>query len=327
MRNSKLIIDYHSALTGDGAVFELEQRFAELLDNRPLCLSVINATSGLAALLCGLPRGRVIAPLFTSPATYAAIHHAGHEAVFCDIDSQSLCLPPEAVKSKLGQDVRAIVTVNIFGHMSHLSELRELADRFGAMLILDAAQSLGTCLKNPQQTCLADAAVFSLGPAKWLGCPDGGMVAVMGEELWEQLVRKTQHTYRQVLDVPAQAPDYEHFNYRINPHSAALALAGLQHITSEINQVHQKQQRLLVELNRCGLFEAQPGASEVIFEPLTALPLEPDGHAVTLYDLPIPALLQAAQLDDLPETWRQLRYRKVIGQVSSLSGISISEGG
>lgn len=312
MPNFRSNANFAGALTGDGVVGELEWRFATLLDGKLRCLSMINATSALTALLSCLSRGRIIAPLFTSPATYAAIRHAAHEALFCDIDPVSACLSPPEVERRLDRDVRAIITVNIFGHQGHLIRLRELARSTGAMLIVDAAQSLGSCLGNPESVCLADAVVFSLGPAKLTGCADGGMVAVREIELWEQLVQKTQHTYRQILDVPARAPDFEHYNYRINPHSAARALRQLKDVTEKLARIRKRQQRLLSRLERCGQFEPLPHSPGILFEPLTALPLNSEPNGWILNELPIPARVQAAVEYQLPETLRQFRYRKLV---------------
>ena len=312
MPNFSTYANFAGALTGDGVVGELERRFTALLHGKLRCLSMINATSALAPPLSCLPRGRIIAPLFTSPATYAAIRHAGHEAVFCDIDPVSACLSPFEAERRLDRDVRAIITVNIFGHPGHLIRLRELARGTGAMLIVDAAQSLGSCLGNPESVCLADAVVFSLGPAKLTGCADGGMVAVREAELWEQLVLKTQHTYRQMLDVPARAPDFEHYNYRINPHSAARALHQLKYVGEKLARIRKRQQRLISRLERCGQFEPLPHSPGILFEPLTALPLKEEVEGWVLHELPIPDRLQAVVEHQLPETLRQFRYRKVV---------------
>lgn len=309
MHNSKSF----PSLTGDGVVRELEHRFAELLEGRLRCLSVVNATSGLAAVLSGLPKGRVLTTLFTSPATYAAIRHSGHDVTFCDIDPISLCLSPTAVQREINSDVRAIVTVNIFGHWSDLAALRQLAGDIGGLLILDAAQSLATCLSNPEYTNLADVTVFSLGPNKWMGAPDGGLLAVRSPHLWETLVLATQHELRQILDVPEQALNFEHFNYRINPYTAAEVLTGLQDIERKIANLRQDQQKLLKQLTIREDIEPLPSEIDIIFEPLTVLPIGTKLKHWNLHNLPIPARLQVAQEYRLSETLRQFQNRKVVG--------------
>jgi dTDP-4-amino-4,6-dideoxygalactose transaminase len=302
----------HSYLSGDGVILKLEQRFTLLLEGRLYCLSVINVTSGLAAILSCLPKGRVVTPMFTSPATDAAIKHAGHNITFCDIDPVTLCLLPQAVQCELDSDVRAIVAVNIFGHQSHLQALRQLADDLEALLVLDAAQSLATSLSNPELTSLADAVVFSLGPNKWIGCADGGVIAVKAPGLWDELVLNTQHEYRQILDVPDRPPNLDHFNYRINPHTAAQALIALDAIEAEIAHVRQEQRRLIDQLVSTEAIEPLPDDENIVFKPLTALPRYSEIDGWTLYDLPIPARLTMASKYDLPETYRQFRYRKLI---------------
>lgn len=307
-----------AALLGDGVVYELEHRFAHLLHNRFRCLSVMNATSGLAAVLRCLPPGVIIAPLFTSPATWAAVEQAGHEVVFCDVDPVSVCLSPQAVSRHIETTrpqekhaVRAIVTVNIFGHMSDLMNLSHFAQQLGAVLIVDAAQSLATCLSNPAHLSPADVVAFSLGPNKWLSCADGGMIAVKSPDLWADLVRSTQPIQRQMLDVPHKKVNPTHYNYRINPFTAHYALAGLQDIKQRCARYQAEQSAIIAELAGCEAIEPVPNNSHLVFEPLTAIALKRlDGYC--LGDLPLAAPSSLADELALPETVRQLCHRKVI---------------
>ncbi len=307
------------ALTGDGPIRKLEQTFEQLLKERFRCVGVSNATCGLAATLCCSAPGTVITPLFTSPATYAAIEHAGHRVRFCDIDPVSLCLSPGAVRDIVAverraaeNDIRAIVTVNIFGHGSDLVNLQQLAREVGALLIVDAAQSLATCLRNPYHLQPADVVVFSIGPSKWLHCPDGGMVAMQSEKLWQQVVRTSQHELRQLLDVPASIPNYTHFNFRLNPYSAQQALSRLRRIETRIEMTHARQQSLIRKVRQVLAIEELPDCAEIIFEPLTILPRETAPQTLPLSGLRIPKRIELAKHHDLPETLRQFRYRKVV---------------
>lgn len=312
------ILDYkdkkfiEAALTGDGVVRALENKFQEFLEDRFHCLSVMNATSGLAAVLRCLPRGKVIAPLFTSPATWAAIHHADHELEFCDIHPTSVCLSAEDVARCVSRSVRAIVTVNIFGHQSHLQELRAVADRVEALLIVDAAQSLATALENPERISLSDAVVFSLGPSKWLSCADGGMLAIKSHELWEKLVQGTQHPMRQVLDVPHISPNLCCYNYRINPYTASQALEMLQDIDVRTAKARLRQEGLIHELTSSRAIEQLPASVDTIFEPLTVMPRSTKRPIGPFFDLPIPSQVILAEKLNLPETSRQFRNRKRI---------------
>ncbi len=308
-----------SCITGDGAVAGLEARFAALLKGHFYCLSVINATSGLAALLRCLPSGKVITALFTSPATWAAIEHAGHEVVFSDIDPLSVCLSPQAIARDIAAKrlqakdaIRALVTVNIFGHMSDLASLSRLAQEFGALLVVDAAQSLSTCVSNPDALTCADAVVFSLGPNKWLSCADGGLLAIKSHKRWQMLVETTQHATRQMLDLAHSMPNLCHYNYRINPHTALRACEMLEDIEARIERVRLQQANVIDKLQKRGAIQALPATDNTIFEPLTVIPRSRRRAATRFLNLPIPSQAGLAEKLDLSETLRQFRRRKQV---------------
>ena len=304
-------VNSQAALTGD-AVLALEERFNELLGQYFSCLSVANATCGISATLRCLPPGKVLTPLFTSPATIAGIKHAGHKVVFCDVDPISACLSPTSVHRHLCSEVRAIVCVNVFGHQGDLKELRKLANEVDSgLLIVDAAQSLGTALLDPGYL-KADVVVFSIGPNKLLSCPDGGIIAVKKRELWEKLVRMTQHVLRQILEVGE--PNFEHFNSRMNPYSAQQALVGLQDIKERIAAQHNKQRHIIAQLNDQNNHDALPANDNVIFEPLTILP-RGEIKGFELCELPLPNQEVLAEKHDLPETLRQFRFRKTLTKI------------
>ena len=313
MPTHKEQVQNRCALIGDGVVMDFENRFKALLENRFHILSFNNATSALECVLRILPGCDFVAlPLFTSPSTYAAAAHADKCVLFCDIDPVSVCLSPSSVQDRAHGPLSAILTVNIFGLRSNLKKLRKVADRLDAVLIVDAAQSLATCLSDPDYTALADIVVFSCGMNKFLACPDGAVVAVKSRELWENLVGLSQHVSRQILDAPLRPVNHNHWNFRVNPTSAQVALGALKNINDRITRVQQEQHQQLEELRELEGIELVPGCDRIVFEPLTAITKKQKLPGQNLGALPIPIRLDLAYKYNLPETLRQFRFRKTL---------------
>jgi dTDP-3-amino-3,4,6-trideoxy-alpha-D-glucose transaminase len=153
-----------------------EREFAAYLGVRN-CVGVANGTDALTIALRALgvgPGDDVVMPSFTFYATAEAAIVMGAKPVFCDIDPETFCVTPEAVKAVLTPRTRAIVPVHLFGNVAPVEELREL----GVPVLEDAAQAAGAERHGTRAGALGDAATFSFFPSKNLPClGDGGAIA------------------------------------------------------------------------------------------------------------------------------------------------------
>jgi len=85
-------------------------------------------------------------------------------------------LDPAVVCSKIGPRTRAIYVIHYFGHPQPLTELREIADRSGLLLIEDCALALLSCDERGVPLGMTgDAAIFSF--TKFFQWIRGGAVA------------------------------------------------------------------------------------------------------------------------------------------------------
>ncbi|TMC34265.1 MAG: aminotransferase class V-fold PLP-dependent enzyme, partial [Chloroflexi bacterium] len=107
----------------------------------------VAVNSGTAALhLLMLARG--LGPgdeVITSPFTFVSSANAalfvGAKPVFVDIETETYCLDPSKVEASITPRTKVIMPVDLYGHPASINELRELADRRGAILIEDACQA------------------------------------------------------------------------------------------------------------------------------------------------------------------------------------------
>jgi dTDP-3-amino-3,4,6-trideoxy-alpha-D-glucose transaminase len=163
-------------------VAAFEQEFAALC-GASWAVGVGSGTDALALILraAGVgPGDEVIGPAYTAAATWMAVAQAGARPVGVDVDPRSGLIDGAEVASAVGSMTAAIVTVDLFGRLSPVDELRPLADRHGLLLVQDAAHAAGVREhgSGPPGSGTADAVAFSFYPTKPLAClGDAGAVA------------------------------------------------------------------------------------------------------------------------------------------------------
>jgi dTDP-4-amino-4,6-dideoxygalactose transaminase len=164
-------------------VEEFEQRIAEKVRGKH-CIALANATLALELLLEAMElRGEVIVPSFTFIATVHAIQRRGLTPVFCDIDPDTACLDPLAVRERITPLTSAILGVHCWGRACPTEALQEIADAHGLKLIFDAAHAFGCSHGGRMIGTFGRAEVFSFHCTKFLHSFEGGAVVTADDEL------------------------------------------------------------------------------------------------------------------------------------------------
>ena len=150
-------------------------------------------SSGAAALALALQvvlaadserRRRVLIPAYTCPEVIAAVHYAGAEPVLVDLAPETPWLDLDAVASRVGDGVAAVVAVDLFGIPERLADLRALCRPHGVVLVEDSAQRFPTGLDEGWS---GDLVVLSFGRGKPVSTLGGGALLARGAALQEQL--------------------------------------------------------------------------------------------------------------------------------------------
>src|ERR1041385_1858688 len=124
---------------------EFAQRFAEL-HGAKYGLCVVNGTVALltAVQALGLQFGdEVIVPAYTWDGTAIAILQAGCVPVFADVDPDTYCLDPKAVRAAITPRTRAIMPVHIAMRFADLNALLAIAREHKLLIIEDCAHAHG----------------------------------------------------------------------------------------------------------------------------------------------------------------------------------------
>lgn len=175
-----------SGWTGNGPkVIEFEKAFAEKVEAK-FAVATNSCTSALDLCLkvYGITGGELITTPFTFVSDAIVGEMNGMDVTFADIDPDTLCIHPEAIK--ITPQTRAIIAVDSHGRLADIvgikAKLLELG-RTDILVIEDAAHACYT----PGAGEFADITVWSFQAVKTLPIFDGGMITTNSEEIAKKL--------------------------------------------------------------------------------------------------------------------------------------------
>ena len=178
---------------GGPHVKQLEEKLAAYV-GRKYCISCANGTDALqiAYMVYGIGEGdAVFCPDITFISSTEPSKMLGATSVFCDIQPDTYNLCPESLERQINAVLaegkltpRAVVAVDILGNPCDYDAIIPICEKYGLILIEDAAQSFGATYKGRKCCSFGQIATTSFFPAKPLGCyGDGGAIFVDDDEL------------------------------------------------------------------------------------------------------------------------------------------------
>ena len=133
---------------------EVERIAAEKIGRKQaVALSCGTAALHLCMKLAGVnPGDKVFCSDMTFSATVNPVTYEGGVPVFIDTERDTWNMDPVALEKafELYPDVKVVVAANLYGTPAKMDELRAICDAHGAILIEDAAESLGATYKGRQ---------------------------------------------------------------------------------------------------------------------------------------------------------------------------------
>jgi len=149
----------------------------------------VSVTSGTAALhvayaALGVGAGdEVITTPLTFVATASCASVLGATIVFADVCEDTGNLDPQAVAAAMTKRTRVVAGVDYAGHPIDAAALTNVAHAGNAVLLEDAAHSVGGSLDGKPVGSLADVSTFSFFPTKNLTTAEGGAVVSRLDEV------------------------------------------------------------------------------------------------------------------------------------------------
>jgi len=155
------------------------QLLAEQISNILGCKFVLPTSSGTAALelacACLLKRGdEVILPSFTFSSCANAILLSGAKPIFCDIDINSYNIDPTDIEKRITKKTQVIMVVHYGGFACEMDKIMDIADKYGLLVIEDAAHALGARYKGKSLGTIGKIGCFSFHGTKNAASGEGG---------------------------------------------------------------------------------------------------------------------------------------------------------
>ena len=191
-------------VTNNGPLLrELESTLRERL-RVPHLSYVTNGTIALQLMLRALQvSGSVITTPYSYVATTNAIIWEGLQPIFADIDPDTLCIDPAAVRAAIRPDTTAILATHVYGYPCDHVALQAIADEYGLLLLYDAAHAFDVQLDGVEVGSFGDAATYSFHATKYFHTIEGGGVVTHDQAAADRidLFRAFGHRKRDYRDV------------------------------------------------------------------------------------------------------------------------------
>ena len=201
-----------------------------------VALSAGTAALHMAVKLAGVKSGeKVFCSDMTFDATVNPVVYEGGVPVFIDTEYDTWNMDPIALEKafELYPEVKVVVMAHLYGIPGKIDELQAVCDRHGAIIIEDAAESLGATYKGVQTGNFGSYNCISFNGNKIITGSSGGMLLTDDEEAANK-VRKWSTQSRE------NAPWYQHeelgYNYRMSNVIAGVVRGQFPYLEEHIAQ-------------------------------------------------------------------------------------------
>ncbi len=205
------------------------------------CKYAVALSAGTAALhmaikLAGIkPGDRVFCSDMTFAATVNPVVYEGGLPIFIDTEYDTWNMDPNALEKafELYPDVKTVVFVHLYGTPGKIDQIREICNQHQAILIEDAAESLGASFKGMPTGNFGDYNAISFNGNKIITGSAGGMLLTNNKNAADK-VRKWSTQARE------NAPWYQHeeigYNYRMSNVIAGIVRGQFPYLEEHIAQ-------------------------------------------------------------------------------------------
>ena len=201
-----------------------------------IALSAGTAAMHLAVKLAGVKHGdRAFCSDMTFDATVNPVVYEGGIPIFIDTEYDTWNMDPVALEKafELYPDVKVVVVVHLYGTPGKIDEIKAICDKHGAVIVEDAAESLGATYKGRHTGTFGAYSCISFNGNKIITGSSGGMLLTDSKEAADK-VRKWSTQSRE------NAPWYQHeelgYNYRMSNVIAGVVRGQIPYLEEHIAQ-------------------------------------------------------------------------------------------
>ena len=178
---------------------------------------------------------RVFCSDMTFAATVNPVVYEGGIPVFIDTERDTWNMDPIALEKafEIYPEVKVVVVAHLYGTPGKVDEIRAVCEKYGAVIVEDAAESMGATYKGKQTGTFGTYNCISFNGNKIITGSSGGMLLTDSEEAANK-VRKWSTQARE------NAAWYQHeevgYNYRMSNVIAGVVRGQFPHLEEHIEQ-------------------------------------------------------------------------------------------
>ena len=176
-------------ICGDGEFTKKCHAWIEETTNTSKALLTTSCTHALemAAILCDIkPGDEVIMPSYTFVSTADAFVGRGATAVFVDIRPDTMNIDEMLIEAAITEKTKAIVPVHYAGVSCEMDKINEIAQKYGLLVVEDAAQGVTSTYKGQALGTLGDFGCYSFHETKNFSMGEGGALLIRNHALAEK---------------------------------------------------------------------------------------------------------------------------------------------
>jgi perosamine synthetase len=205
-------------------------------------IAVTSGSTALEAAVAALGIGKgdeVVMPTFTIISCAAAIVRAGAKHILIDSDPLTWNMDINQLQERLQDEIerqgnnriKAIMVVHIYGLPVDMDPVIELANKYGLMVIEDAAEVQGQTYKGRPCGSFGELSCFSFYPNKHITTGEGGMIVTDDGRLADRC-----RSLRNLCFLPHQRFLHEElgWNFRMTNLQAAIGIAQLERLDEHV---------------------------------------------------------------------------------------------
>lgn len=246
MRYMQEAFDSNWMTTAGENIDDIEKEFPKMIG----CKYAVALSSGTSALhmaikLAGtnlygeraksLEGKRVFCSDLTFYASVNPVIYEGGEPIFIDCERETWNMSPKALEKafRLYPDVKIVVLAHLYGTPAEMDEIREVTQKYGAVIVEDAAEALGAFYKGRKAGNLGDYNIISFNGNKIITGSSGGMFLTNQRE-------DAQKITKWATQAKEIAPWYQHeeigYNYRMSNVVAGVIRGQIPYLREHIAQ-------------------------------------------------------------------------------------------
>lgn len=210
------------------------------LTGAPHALALVSGTAALHLALIHLgigPGDEVAVSTLTFAASVNPILYVGARPIFIDSDTASWNMDPDLLADFLARRAesnrlpKALILVHLYGQSADIAAIQSLCERYGVILLEDAAEALGATYQGQSPGTFGRAGIFSFNGNKIITTSGGGMLVSPDAALID-------HARKLSTQARENAPHYEHseigYNYRLSNVLAGIGRGQLQALEERV---------------------------------------------------------------------------------------------